>query len=124
MTGSIDDCQKYDRPPEGRKDDSGKSPYELIAPELLESTAQVLQFGAVKYDARNWEKGMRWGRVFGAAMRHMWAWWRGEKADPETGFSHLAHAACCVMFLLAYEQRQIGTDDRPTYLSGITPDNS
>lgn len=85
---------------------------DLIAPEMLTATAHVLAFGAAKYDQRNWEKGMSWGRVFGALMRHMWAWWGGEKADPETGYSHLWHASACLMFLIAYEQRQIGTDDR------------
>jgi hypothetical protein len=33
--------------------------------------------------------------------------------DHESGRSHLAHAACCVLFLLAYERRKVGTDDRP-----------
>jgi hypothetical protein len=62
----------------------------------------------------NWRKGMAWHRLFGAALRHLWAWYRGEKADPETGLSHLAHAACCVLFLLTYELKGLGTDDRPT----------
>ena len=97
----------------GVKHDQGKLPYDLIPPELLESVSKVLQFGANKYSARNWEKGMSWGRVFSALMRHMWAWWKGEKADPETGFSHLEHAACCIAFLVAYEQRGVGLDDRP-----------
>jgi hypothetical protein len=98
---------------EGVKFDTGKVPYELLAPEMLEAVATVLDFGAKKYAPRNWEKGMAWGRPFGAAMRHLWAWWRGEKADPETGYSHLWHAACCIMFLLAYEARGVGSDDRP-----------
>lgn len=62
---------------------------------------------------RNWEKGMRWNRPFAALMRHMWAWWRREEADPETGLSHLAHAGCCLLFLIAYEKRVIGEDNRP-----------
>lgn len=61
---------------------------------------------------RNWEQGMSWGRVFAALMRHMWAWWRGEDKDPETGESHLWHAGCCIAFLIAYEARGVGTDDR------------
>jgi len=97
----------------GHKDDRGKAPYHLIAPEFLDATAQVLQFGAAKYAERNWEQGMNWSRPFSALMRHMWAWWRGERADPETGMSHLWHAACCIMFLLAYEARSAGNDDRP-----------
>lgn len=98
----------------GRKDDSGKLPYDLIAPETLSSLAKVLDFGAKKYAPRNWEAGMNWSRCFSALMRHMWAWWKGEQKDSETGFSHLEHALCCLMFLNAYEQRKVGVDDRPT----------
>jgi len=97
---------------EGAKHDQGKCRMELVPPELIEAVGTVLTFGAEKYAARNWEKGMSWGRVFGALMRHMWAWWKGEKSDPETGYSHLWHAACCITFLIAYEQRGAGVDDR------------
>lgn len=62
---------------------------------------------------RNWERGMAWSRPFSALMRHMWAWWRGEDFDPETGYSHLAHAACCILFLMTYRGRETGVDDRP-----------
>lgn len=96
----------------GWKQDGGKARMDLIAPEMLVGVANVLGFGAEKYSERNWEKGMSWGRCFGALMRHMWAWWGGERADPETGFSHLHHAACCLMFLIAYEERKSGADDR------------
>lgn len=105
---------------EGRKDDSGKTPMHLIAPELLDLTAEVLAYGAEKYAPRNWEKGMAWHRPFAALMRHMWAWWRGDDRDPETGLSHLGHAACCLMFLIAYQGRGIGADDRPTLAKEAT----
>lgn len=98
---------------EGRKDDTDKLRMELLPSELLTGTASVLTFGAKKYGDRNWEKGMKWSRVFGALMRHMWDWWRGEKLDPETGLSHLWHASCCIAFLIVYEQRGTGQDDRP-----------
>lgn len=97
---------------QGRKDDGGKARIDLIAPEFLTGTAAVLAFGANKYGARNWEAGMSWGRCFAALMRHLWAWWGGQKADDETGLPHLWHAACCLMFLMAYEARGIGADDR------------
>mgnify|MGYP005643527869 CR=1 FL=1 len=99
-------------PTEGVKFDTGKAAYELLAPEFLEGVANVLTFGAKKYSARNWELGMSWGRCFGACMRHMWAWWGGEKLDPESGLPHLHHAACCIMFLIAYEERKVGENDR------------
>lgn len=111
-TSSVDGGFVFIKTGEGRKDDTGKLPYELIAPEFLEEIAKVLEFGARKYAPRNWEHGMAWGRCFGALMRHMWSWWRGEEKDAETGFSHLAHAGCCLMFLTAYERRGTGTDNR------------
>ena len=74
------------------KADDDKPRYDLLPPEMLEETAQVLTFGARKYSAHNWAKGASWSRYFSAMMRHMWAWWRGEDDDPETGYSHLAPA--------------------------------
>jgi hypothetical protein len=92
--------------------DTGKLRYDLYPPEALDGTVRVLTFGAAKYSDRNWEKGMSWGRVFAALMRHLWSWWRGEDKDPETGESHLHHAGCCIAFLQTYEARKIGVDDR------------
>lgn len=97
---------------EGRKDDGGKVRLDLLPPELLFGVGEILTFGASKYADRNWEQGMKWSRVFGALMRHMWTWWGGQKVDGETGKSHLWHAGCCIAFLIAYEERQIGEDDR------------
>jgi hypothetical protein len=95
---------------------------DLLPPEFLFATATILTFGAKKYADRNWEQGMKWGRVFGALMRHMWYWWGGKgptttnflfgDTDEETGYSHLWHAACCLAFLISYEERKIGEDDR------------
>ena len=75
--------------------------------------AKVLAFGADKYSERNWEKGMVWSRPFSALLRHITAWWGGEDKDEETGYSHLWHAGCCILFLIAFEIRGIGLDDRP-----------
>lgn len=66
---------------------------------------------------RNWEKGMDFSRLFSAGQRHLIAWWEGETIDPESGLPHLAHAACCVLFLLALEKRGFKkNDDRPSNL--------
>lgn len=97
----------------GVKYDAGKEAMDLIPPEFLFGTAEILTLGAVKYEVRNWEKGMRWGRVFASLMRHLWRWWGGENLDSETKKSHLWHASCCIAFLIAYESRQVGEDDRP-----------
>lgn len=96
----------------GFKYDEEKIRTDLVPTDVVEELTKVLTLGAKKYSDRNWEKGMRWGRPYAAALRHLFAWWRGEDYDPETGLSHLAHALCCVTFLLAYSLRKIGEDDR------------
>lgn len=101
----------------GVKYDKDKLRYDLISPYALEGLVKILTFGANKYAARNWEKGINYSRVFGALMRHLWAWWRGESIDPETGESHLHHAACCIMFLQHYDSdsvKYVEMDDRPS----------
>lgn len=97
---------------EGLKYDADKPRMDLIPPELLIEMGKVLDYGAKKYAERNWEKGFAWGRAHAAAMRHMAAWSRGENLDPETGLPHLAHAATNMAFLLAFQLRNVGTDDR------------
>ncbi len=97
----------------GYKVDEGKRRMDLVPPEAILSLADVLTKGAVKYPERNWEKGMDWGRVYGAAMRHMTAFWGGEDVDPESGQLHVEHALCCLAFLVTYSKREIGDDDRP-----------
>lgn len=98
---------------EGRKLDSGKDPWHLVPWDALRAIVQVLSFGAGKYSERNWENGMAWSRCFSAMQRHLTSWWQGEGVDDETGFSHLWHAGCCCLFLIAFELRGIGCDDRP-----------
>jgi hypothetical protein len=98
----------------GIKYDGGKQRYDLLAPEALAGLVDVLTYGATKYADRNWEKGITYGRVFAAAMRHLWAWWFRREPDSETQLSHLDHAACCIHFLSAYTKRNMEQfDDRP-----------
>lgn len=98
----------------GAKKDDGKPRWELLPYDAVEGAVHILTFGAKKYDARNWEKGIAYGRVFGAIMRHLWKWWHGENIDLESGRSHLDHALCELLFLSAYEKRGLTEfDDRP-----------
>lgn len=99
---------------EGVKFDEGKLPWHLLPSDAAEEVVAVLQIGAGKYGAYNWAKGMKWSRCFSACMRHLWTWWRNDSTDHESRRSHLAHAICCLLFLLAYEKRKVGEDDRPT----------
>lgn len=98
---------------EGTKNDAGKPPLYLLPPAAIEEVAIVLGFGASKYSAYNWRKGLSYTRLMGAILRHLFAFLRGENNDPESGRSHLAHAVCGILFLLTFvlEQRD-NLDDR------------
>lgn len=108
MTETI--VEQKDEP--GKRFDAGKLRYDLVPPDGLEEVVAVYTNGAEKYAARNWEKGMSWGRVFGSMMRHSWKFWRGEDVDKESGRHHMAHAAWNAITLLVYSMRKVGTDDR------------
>jgi len=79
-------------------------PYNIRAAAAFE-VAKVLAFGAGKYAPRNWEKGIRYSRVYASALRHGHAFLSGEDYDPETGLLHMAHFACNIMFLATYSSR-------------------
>ncbi len=94
------------------KYDSKKIRLDLLSTTAMEEVAKVLTFGAEKYADNNWRLGMSWSRLLRAAVGHTWAFMRGEDLDPETGLCHLAHAICCLMFLLEYYLTNNGDDNR------------
>ncbi|MEK0326139.1 MAG: DUF5664 domain-containing protein [Nitrosopumilus sp.] len=96
----------------GYKNDVGKLRFDLLPARPLEAVAAIYTYGATKYDDNNWRGGMSWGRVFGATMRHLWAFWRGEDNDSESNLPHLAHAAFGLLTLLEYMETHKELDDR------------
>lgn len=96
---------------EGIKYDTGKARMDLLDPYAIEQLAHVLGFGATKYAAHNWRKGISKSRLIAACLRHVFAYLGGQDTDPETGLSHMAHAMCCCMFLIGLEYRT-DLDDR------------
>jgi hypothetical protein len=87
----------------GTKNDADKPMMNLLVPEFIESVGVVLTLGAKKYSADNWKYNLETERIIAALYRHLIAYHKGEKLDPETGVSHLAHIACNAMFLFWYD---------------------
>lgn len=88
----------------GLKYDEGKPLMGALPPNAELAIAQVLTFGANKYGRDNWRLVDEHAtRYMDALLRHVNAYRRGEKLDEESGKSHLAHAGCCLMFLLESE---------------------
>tara|TARA_R110000822_G_scaffold137410_1_gene274927 strand:- start:677 stop:1165 length:489 start_codon:yes stop_codon:yes gene_type:complete len=91
---------------EGVKYDSDKPKWTLLPFRALQEVVEVLTFGAKKYAADNWKHvpNAR-DRYIDAAYRHLADWNTTSRLDPETNKSHLAHAICCLLFLLWFEQK-------------------
>ena len=86
----------------GMKFDKGKLEWSLLPFKAVEQVIGVLMYGAVKYDRDNWKKVENWQeRYWNAAIRHLVDHKKGEDLEPESGLTHLAHACCCLLFLLA-----------------------
>jgi hypothetical protein len=96
----------------GIKHDQEKPDMSLLSTAALIKMAEVMTFGKKKYSAHNWRGGFVWSRPLSAAFRHLVAYIGGEDKDPETGLSHLSHCACCIMFLLEFEETRRDLDDR------------
>lgn len=96
----------------GTKHDSGKPRMSLLSPIALEKVAQVMTFGAKKYDDNNWRQGFPFTRILDAVGRHMNQYQQGETYDKESGVSHLAHACCGLFMLLEFEDTKPELDDR------------
>jgi hypothetical protein len=92
--------------------DEGKPPLDQLPFKALSQVAHVMAFGAKKYGRYNWRAGQAWTKYAASTLRHTFAWIYGEDTDPESGFSHLAHAVCNLIFLMEWQRTGVGEDDR------------
>ena len=92
----------------GTKLDNDKLRWSLLPSGTIAQVIAVLEYGAKKYAINNWiEVPDAKTRYYDAAMRHLDAWWNGEDNDSESGLPHLAHAACCLLFLLWFDGKSV-----------------
>jgi hypothetical protein len=89
----------------GIKYDDGKLAYDLLPPEPVIEVVKVLMHGAQKYKPFNWQRVEPYRvRYYNAAQRHIEAWRAGEILDPGSKLPHIAHAICCLVFILWRER--------------------
>lgn len=111
----------------GKRLNKGKNRLELIPPEWTWALGDILTKGSMKYEQRNWEKGMEWGAMIGCAKRHIEKFQAGERYDGKefnvqagtTGCHHLAMAAWNLLALMSYDLRGVGRNDLPKLDMGV-----
>lgn len=96
----------------GIKYDAGKPKIHLIPKEALEMMASALEYGAVKYDKRNYEKGIEYTRLVDATLRHIIKWMHKQDLDDESGLNHVSHALANLSMLAYMIHNKKEFDDR------------
>jgi hypothetical protein len=92
-SGAVRDCQ------------AGKGRMDLLPMRAIMEVAKIMEEGAKKYEARNWEKGMPISRYLDSGLRHIAKWSKGDRDEP-----HLAQACWNFLCLLDTQERlQDGT---------------
>lgn len=106
----------WDKSEQGAMREAMNVPYLRQVPlEAVAAGATSLEYGALKYDHRNWEKGLPWQQMIDSLKRHIDDFERGHEYDDGEGGSGL-HQVCMIMasamMLSASVMRGVGTDDR------------
>lgn len=90
----------------GSKHDQEKPKWHLLPLKIVEEVVKVLTFGAIKYSENNWQHvDDAFNRYLSATLRHITARQNGEILDEESKLPHLAHAVCCLIFIMWFDMK-------------------
>lgn len=104
--GDLREIEKSLKQQDELKFDIGKTRYSLVPPNALNKIAEVLTFGANKYEANSWRLIEDKDRYLDALIRHLEAVRMGEDIDKDSGIYHYAHVAVNAMFLLEFKMEE------------------
>ena len=97
---------------QGNRFNEGKPKWSLVPQSSLIPMVQVLEFGAKKYGAYNWAKGLSIRETCESLKRHLDAFMEGEDIDSDSGLSHIGHIQCNALFLSWMMENRKDLDDR------------
>lgn len=92
------------------KFEEGKPELTLVYGSLLEAIAKVRRYGIEKHDNSEDWRSTESIRHYDAVLRHIFAHLQGAICDHESGYSHLWHAACNIMFEIERSARDKSPD--------------
>lgn len=97
---------------------AAKLPLEVVPPALMHYAAMAFADGARKYGPYNWrEKKISASVYYGAALRHLMAWWDRDERASDSNVPHLAHAIACLAMIADVGGTELFNDNRP--LKGV-----
>jgi hypothetical protein len=83
---------------EALKIKTSKTRWSLLPWAQLQEPADLITKGALDYGDYGWQNNPR-SYYEDAIFRHLTAYMSGEKNDPKSGSSHIAHVMCNAMFI-------------------------
>jgi len=98
-----------------KKFDKQKLRIDLISIPALLGVSAAYTHGATKYGDRNWEKGFKYTRLYGALLRHLFSFMLGEDIDKESGLNTIDQVVWNAMALSHFQKTKTGTDDRTKF---------
>jgi len=103
-----------------REPSTGRGRPDLISPFALTRLSKWYELGSLKYEDRNWEKGMNFSRYTASIFRHLIAWMKGDKSE-----CHLSAIAWNAFAIMHHQELgEIEWDDMPHYLSKKDKNNN
>lgn len=97
---------------QGDRYNNGKPKWSLVPQSSLLPMVRVLEFGATKYEAFNWTKGLSITEICESLKRHLDAFMEGEDNDSDSRLSHIGHIQCNALFLSWMMENRKDLDDR------------
>lgn len=92
----------------------------LVPYELIVSAAIGLNYGAIKYTSRNFEKGLSYKSLCGSIERHNKAIMDGEFIDSSSGIPHYTLLASSIAMLCHNIMQERIVDNRPESKAGYS----
>jgi hypothetical protein len=99
----------------------GKTMWDLLPYEQLEEAVKVLEYGAKKYAAWNWQKPMPLNEIWACAMRHMVELSKKNMLDEETKCHHAGHVIANMLFYI-YHSQSLTNGEKEAENAGGAPD--
>jgi len=94
----------------------GKGRPSLVSPMVMRRLAQHMENGSIKYEERNWEKGMPLSQYYDSANRHLQDLLEG-KTDEDHALAAFWNLHCFIhtRIMIARELLPAELDDMPDY---------
>jgi len=109
----LDEILKDADNAKGTRHNTGKPRPSMVPPSFYIEMIKVMEAGAKKYSARNWQKGLEFSSVLDSLERHLIDFKNGVDYDKETGCHQMAHIAINAMFVFWYQSQEMKKlDDR------------